>query len=529
MTEPIEPMPNLNKYINDLPENTGGTSLDGNEVFEIQKGTGTGSSQRLTLTNLATKVKGFIASAFATSEQGAKADSAVQSLVAGDNITIDATDPHNPVINGSGGVIQSLVAGDNVTIDGTDPANPIISATGGGGGSSGATWELLAKYSFSTDGIAQTLEADVSDYSEIFLVSEGVTASASGYRMVQISSDAGATWETSYNYANSSGALATSIYAGMGMHASPSSSAIYGTARMSLLEEGRTPVLTPNNMPAAPWLVTSSSPINRVRICVLPSSGSTLLNMTGGKAYIFGIRKSAAGTGNLSAAILADSPRAYYTLEAATISGTTVTDRSGNGHDATLPSGAVVGASALVPTDSSGRYPYLGTEQCSVADQLGLAPPLSTSYTICLAIFSGGGSYGLAGVSAGFILNAFGATGETEATNWSAIHPSTGDTTSAYEVFWEYASGANTIINIPLIALNGSAVLIHLVKDSVAKTVTMYCNGKFIGRGAYANEPTGGTPGPIRFGGGLCGHWAYFDSALTADRVAAHAAAGGFA
>lgn len=35
---------------------------------------------------------------------------------------------------GADGVIQSVVAGTNVTVDATDPANPVVSATGGGGG-----------------------------------------------------------------------------------------------------------------------------------------------------------------------------------------------------------------------------------------------------------------------------------------------------------------------------------------------------------------------------------------------------------
>lgn len=37
---------------------------------------------------------------------------------------------------GNDGVLQSVVAGDNITIDNTDPANPVIASTGGGGGSS---------------------------------------------------------------------------------------------------------------------------------------------------------------------------------------------------------------------------------------------------------------------------------------------------------------------------------------------------------------------------------------------------------
>lgn len=38
--------------------------------------------------------------------------------------------------DGADGVVQSLVAGSNITIDDSDPANPIISATGGGGDAS---------------------------------------------------------------------------------------------------------------------------------------------------------------------------------------------------------------------------------------------------------------------------------------------------------------------------------------------------------------------------------------------------------
>jgi len=100
----------------------------------------------------------------------------ISSVQAGDNITIDNTDPENPVISstGSGGgaywgeitgtlsdqtdlenrflqvesdvadvetiaanKLSSVQAGDNITVDNTDPLNPIISATGG---SSGAVW-----------------------------------------------------------------------------------------------------------------------------------------------------------------------------------------------------------------------------------------------------------------------------------------------------------------------------------------------------------------------------------------------------
>lgn len=41
--------------------------------------------------------------------------------------------------NGAPGVVQSIVAGTNITVDATDPANPIVSAPGGGGGIGGVS------------------------------------------------------------------------------------------------------------------------------------------------------------------------------------------------------------------------------------------------------------------------------------------------------------------------------------------------------------------------------------------------------
>lgn len=53
----------------------------------------------------------------------------IQSVVAGSNISIDTTDPENPVINAS--AIQSIVAGTGISVDVTDPENPVVSTTGG--------------------------------------------------------------------------------------------------------------------------------------------------------------------------------------------------------------------------------------------------------------------------------------------------------------------------------------------------------------------------------------------------------------
>jgi len=42
------------------------------------------------------------------------------------------------VLTPGGGIVNSIVAGTNITVDNTDPANPIISSTGGGGSPGGA-------------------------------------------------------------------------------------------------------------------------------------------------------------------------------------------------------------------------------------------------------------------------------------------------------------------------------------------------------------------------------------------------------
>lgn len=60
----------------------------------------------------------------------ALADSAIQSVVAGTNITVDSTDPQNPIISATsgGGIVETIVAGDGIAVDATDPANPIVSS-----------------------------------------------------------------------------------------------------------------------------------------------------------------------------------------------------------------------------------------------------------------------------------------------------------------------------------------------------------------------------------------------------------------
>jgi|TARA_R110000751_G_scaffold71929_2_gene145953 hypothetical protein len=54
---------------------------------------------------------------------------AVATVVAGTNVTVDSTDPLNPIVNVPVvGAVATVVAGDGVYVDSTDPANPIVNA-----------------------------------------------------------------------------------------------------------------------------------------------------------------------------------------------------------------------------------------------------------------------------------------------------------------------------------------------------------------------------------------------------------------
>lgn len=52
-------------------------------------------------------------------------DGVVQSIVAGTNVTVDPSDPANPIVSASAG-IESVVAGAGINVDSTDTANPIV-------------------------------------------------------------------------------------------------------------------------------------------------------------------------------------------------------------------------------------------------------------------------------------------------------------------------------------------------------------------------------------------------------------------
>jgi hypothetical protein len=96
--------------------------------------------------------------AYVNTLQGPPGDTTgtVVSVVAGDGISVDATDPENPVVSATSlGSVESVVAGRNVHVDSTDPANPVVAV-----GVDGARFILPSVGSFPVaDGVPGILNA----------------------------------------------------------------------------------------------------------------------------------------------------------------------------------------------------------------------------------------------------------------------------------------------------------------------------------------------------------------------------------
>lgn len=154
---------------------------------------------------------------------GASGGGVVDSIVAGDNVSVDNTDPANPVVSAAGG-IASIVAGANVTVDNTDPLNPVVSAAGGGAGTipadtviafpgAYANWAALITY-LKANVFTGTVVVNVADgtYPNDFLLPEGFT-------MPNLRIAFGtAVWVDTTGWAPNLFGLATAVFGGVGVH-----------------------------------------------------------------------------------------------------------------------------------------------------------------------------------------------------------------------------------------------------------------------------------------------------------------------
>jgi len=127
-----------------------------------------------------------------------------------DNAIVLGTDSKLFVPETTGG-IESVVAGTNITIDNTDPLNPVISASGGGGGTTDtiaqASWEdnifnasnqvvgSLNGYAANGGNINNGIASpNIDDYMNFLCFSSGTSANG-GYRYLQISPVGGSSFK----------------------------------------------------------------------------------------------------------------------------------------------------------------------------------------------------------------------------------------------------------------------------------------------------------------------------------------------
>ena len=119
-------------YVSELGEDL--AEITQNVEDKVEKATGAVENNIAVFdSNGGIKDNNIKASDFATSAQGQKADSAYQKPSTG----IPATDLAQGVQNSLGladSALQGITAGNNITIDKSDPKHPVISSTGGGGG-----------------------------------------------------------------------------------------------------------------------------------------------------------------------------------------------------------------------------------------------------------------------------------------------------------------------------------------------------------------------------------------------------------
>ena len=85
-------------------------------------------------------------------------DSGVQSVVAGTNVTVDNTDPANPIVNAAASGVTSIIAGGGISVD-QATGDVTVTATGGGGGAPSFT---LTRYTGTQANFAcDTIQASV--------------------------------------------------------------------------------------------------------------------------------------------------------------------------------------------------------------------------------------------------------------------------------------------------------------------------------------------------------------------------------
>lgn len=239
------------------------------------------------------------------------------------------------------------------------------------------------------------------------------------------------------------------------------------------------------------------------------------------------ISASASGSGSasaLAAQILADSPIGYWKCDEA--SGT-LNDYGSANVDLTSSGTVTYQAAPLIPGDDTPYVRIASGGGFSATSGLGLSYPITGSHTIegLIRPINNAGALSLFGI---------GGSGELEAANFQCrLNVSGGD----WQSFWE--SGAGTDRTAAGYGLGApDRYHIAMVKDAGASQIRFYLNGVLLVTAAMPTNTTGGTgtlfTGIGQTSGGtstadfIVGHVAFYNTALSAARILAHANAAGF-
>lgn len=254
------------------------------------------------------------------------------------------------------------------------------------------------------------------------------------------------------------------------------------------------------------------------------SSGLDSDNVNDAINEVAALAQSGGGSGNpanqtaLSAAILALNPKVFYKCDD-TVGSTVVADSSGNGKDLTLRGSNVLEYGELVEGGKSLWTDSGATNGANRSDTAGITVPVNYDWSYIAIVAPESTNTG-----GTFYLMTLITSGETELTNaqFDIYFVYTSNQLRA-TVLWEYSTGTNAQSDGCLVP-NGQAFMFGIRKNTSAKTIDWFVNGRKVYQTSYTNEPTGGantvlgihTEAGVTATQGLSSsNHAWFDSALT--------------